>query len=304
MPPALRLQPRDLRLLTELGETGLLDTATLRARHFPADRTGEACLRRLRLYAAHGLTEAIAPAVSVGLPRGGRLPAIHRLTPRGAAVLQQVTGEAPRRTLKSGPRPETLLHRLGCAKLQLLVSDACARAAFPAPQWIAEYDAVPGVGPSVPLSERFVLCQRYRMADGTTHTCWPDAACLLAIPGHAIGATPETHALIVLWKFDRSTETLTQVARKLPGYREFLARGDWRRPFPSALHPTVRVFVVTLSAERLEHIAAALRGQPGSESVRLAVVGDLTPERFFTAPLFRTVAGDARPILRPSSSAA
>jgi Replication-relaxation len=304
MLPALRLQPRDLQLLNELGETGLLDTATIHRRHFPADRTGEACLRRLRLYAAHGLTEAIAPAVSFGLPRGGRLPAIHRLTPRGAAVLQEVTGEAPRRVLTSGPRPETLLHRLGCAKLQLLVRDACAVAGFPAPAWIAEYDAVPGVGPNVPLSERFILCQMYRGADGTRHTCWPDAACLLSIPGRAIGALPEPHALILLWEFDRSTETLKQVARKLPGYREFLARGDWRRAFPGAVQPTVRVFVVTPSAARLRHIADALRGHPGSEAVRLAVLGDLTPERFFTAPLFRTVVGDARPILRTALPAA
>src|SRR5262245_3237776 len=58
------------------------------------------------------------------------------------------------------------------------------------------------------------------------------------------------------------------------------------------------------SCDRQQVRAEALRGQPGSEPVRLAVLGDLTPERFFTAPLFYTVAGDARPILRAPPAAA
>ena len=76
---SIRLQPRDLALFAELREVGLLDTTTLHDRHFAADTTGKACLRRLALYAAHGLVQPITPSVSFGLPRGGRLPALHRL---------------------------------------------------------------------------------------------------------------------------------------------------------------------------------------------------------------------------------
>lgn len=300
----LRLQPRDVGLLTELGEVGLLDTATIRERHFPDDRTGEACLRRLRLYAGHDLTEAIAPAVSFGLPRGGRLLAIHRLTQRGAEVLHHVTGEWPRRVVKKMPRSETLLHRLGCAKLQLLLKDACDLARFPPPQWIAEYDTRPGVGLKATLPERFVLCQSYPTPDGRKVTCWPDAAALLSIPGQQAGAPPVWHPLVLLFEVDRSTETLKQFARKLPGYQQLLTRGDWRKFWPGVQNPTVRVFVVVPSDERLQNIAAAISNLPGSEFFRLATAASLTPEQFFTAPLFRTVSGDARPILRVKELAA
>ena len=61
---AIHLQQRDLGLLGELGEVALMDTAMIHERHFPRDRTGEACLRRLRLYVHHELTRPIRLAVA------------------------------------------------------------------------------------------------------------------------------------------------------------------------------------------------------------------------------------------------
>src|SRR5947209_5363316 len=51
----LRLQDRDLEILTALAEVGVLDLPTVAARFFPRDRTRRATQRRLHLYAAHGL---------------------------------------------------------------------------------------------------------------------------------------------------------------------------------------------------------------------------------------------------------
>ena len=303
MPPlAIRLQPRDVSLLGELREVGLLDTPTLHDRHFPADRTGKACLRRLALYARHGLVEPISPSVSFGLPRGGRLPAIHRLTPRGADVLCSFTGETGRRVPSGSPKPETLLHRLGCAQLQLLLRDGCRLAKLPPPTWIGEYETRPGASIRSPLPERFMLCQSYAHSTGRW-TCWPDAAALVRIPDIRAPAGA-THPLVMLFEYDRSTETLKQVAGKVPGYEQLVTRGDWRRFWPDLVKPTVRVFFLTRSEERIENIVAAIRDLPGADVFRFAVLASLTPATFFTDALWHTCQGDCRAILKPTADAA
>ena len=303
MPPlAIRIQPRDLTLLTELREVGLLDTTTLHDRHFPADRTGKACLRRLALFSRHGLVEPICPSVSFGLPRGGRLPAIHRLTPRGAELLTSLTGEIGRRVASGSPKPETLLHRLGCAQLQLLLRDACTFAKLSPPCWIGEYETRSSATIRSPLSERFVLCQTYSLDDGR-FTCWPDAAALVSIPV-AGGPTGATHPLVLLFEYDRSTETLKQVAGKVPGYEQFLTRGDWRNLWPELVKPTVRVFFLTRSDERIHNIVAAIRELPGADAFRFAVFQRLQPGSFFSDAVWQTCQGDSRAILKPTADAA
>lgn len=298
-PLAIRLQPRDLALLTELRDVGLLDTTTLHDRHFPADRTGKACLRRLALYARHGMVEPIAPSVSFGLPRGGRMPAIHRLTPRGAEVLGSFIGDTGRRVASGSPKPETLLHRLGCAQLQLLLRDACTLAKLSPPTWIGEYETRPGASIRSPLPERFVLCQTYALPTGRW-TCWPDAAALVSIPAPA---SSEPHPLVLLFEYDRSTETLKQVAGKVPGYEQLVARGDWRRFWPELVKPTVRVFFLTRSEERIRSVAAAIRELPGADAFRFAVFMRLKPATFFTDAVWQTCQGDCRAILKPAADA-
>ena len=302
MPPlAIRIQPRDLTLLTELREVGFLDTTTLHDRHFPADRTGKACLRRLALYAQHGLVEPIGASVSFGLPRGGRLPAIHRLTPRGAELLTSLTGEPGRRVAGGSPKPETLLHRLGCAQLQLLLRDACTFAKLSPPCWIGEYESRSGVPIRSPLSERIVLCQTYALDEGRL-TCWPDAAALVSIP--VAGGIGATHPLVLLFEYDRSTETLKQVASKVPGYEQFLTRGDWRNLWPELVKPTVRVFFLTRSEERIHNIVAAIREMPGADAFRFAVFQRLKPSSFFSDAVWQTCRGDHRTIIKPPAEAA
>lgn len=88
---SMKAQPRDFSILAELGEVGLLDTDTIWQRHFPLDQSGQACRRRLRLLADHGLTQTIH--ISVASTAGlGRLPILHRLSPEGAEYLFEETG--------------------------------------------------------------------------------------------------------------------------------------------------------------------------------------------------------------------
>lgn len=167
----LRLQCRDIDLLTTLGEVGLLDTLTLHRRFFPADKTLRSCRRRLQLYVDYDLTQQVFVRLS-STQRNGRLPTIHRLTAKGADILQAETGQRPLRFARSDPPKltHTLLHRLGMAKVQLTVNDACLMKKLPKPVWILEYDPIPGAPPNAPLSDRFILRHDFPAAVGK-HTC-------------------------------------------------------------------------------------------------------------------------------------
>ena len=121
----LRLQPRDFTWLTELGQFGFLPTDVIHQRHFPADKTGVAVRRRLRLCADHGLIQTISIAIAF-TGRLGRLPSYHRLTPQGAEVIFDETGVRPLRPGRSeAPKPHTILHRAGMAEVALRFTDAC-----------------------------------------------------------------------------------------------------------------------------------------------------------------------------------
>ncbi len=291
----LHFTPRDLAILSEFGEVGLLDTVTVRARHFPADRTGRACLRRLRRFADQGLVRPLSPLATF---MEGRLPIVYCLTPRGGEVITELTGHAPQRMFSRDPRAESIPHRLGVAKLQLVVKDACRRQRFDAPRWILEHDARSGNGAGATFAERFVLYETFETDTGTI-SCRPDASCLLTIAS----ASGTAHPIVIYWEFDRSSESLKQFSRKLPGYHALLSANSVAVHWPTAHEPIVCVFVVTPSKERRDHLAKLLRDRPGSEAFRFATVSDLTADAFFTAPIWYTTAGESRSILRPSIAA-
>ena len=292
---AIRVHARDVSLLSEVGEVGLLDVATLRERHFPADRSGKACLRRLRLFCAHDLLLPISVSISFATERSGRPRRLFRLTPRGAEVLHELTGRTDFHFSNKELRPETIMHRLGVAKLRLTVNDACAVQKLPKPRWIGEYDMVPGVHIEATFAERFIICEKLPTLEGGTASCWPDASCCLRIP-HPSGQGEAV--LLVYWEYDRSTETLTQVAGKIPGYHALLTSATYQKHWPDAERPAVRVFFVVPSEERLRNICEAIKNLQGAEHVRLAVANDIRPQHLLTAPIWKTVTGEARPILR------
>ncbi|MBI2806062.1 MAG: replication-relaxation family protein [Planctomycetes bacterium] len=292
---AIRVNSRDVSVLSEIGEVGLLDVETLWERHFPADHSGKACLRRLRLFCAHDILLPISVSVSFAMERSGRPRRLFRLTERGAELLQEMTGRSDLHFSNKELRPETVMHRLGVAKLRLTVNDACGLQRLQKPRWIGEYDTVPNVHFEAKFSERFILCEKLLTPDGGYASCWPDASCCLRIP-HPSGQGEA--ALLVYWEYDRSTETLTQVAGKIPGFHALLATAVYRKHWPDVDRPAVRVFFVTQSEERLHNIREAIKNLQGAEHVRLAVLHDMKPERLLSAPIWKTVAGDARPILR------
>lgn len=115
----IRVNSRDVSVLSEVGEVGLLDVETLWERHFPTDHSRKACHRRLRLYCAHDLLLPISVSVSFATERSGRPRRFFRLTPRGAALLQELTSRTDFHFSDKELRPETLMHRLGVAKLRL-----------------------------------------------------------------------------------------------------------------------------------------------------------------------------------------
>lgn len=289
-----RYQPRDIAVLTELGEVGVLDLTTIAKRHFPLDLTRRACQRRMQLFGAHELVDPIPLMGTFAEARAGRLPTLFRLSRRGAEVLGTLTG-FKRRPARRNPRPETLLHRLGMAQVQLAVNDACALQRLSRPQWIQEYETNPRPDPKAPATERFILLERFPLADGRTATCWPDASCHVAIPGTTNGAV---HNLLIYWEYDRSTERLAQVAGKMYGYQALLGAESYRKHWPAVVAPVVRIFFVVQSLARLQNIAQILGKFPASEAVRLATTSDLDPKGLLTEPIWRTVKGERLPILR------
>lgn len=289
--PGVRLQRRDLTILTELGEVALLDTETIHRRHFQDDASGQACRRRLSLFAAHGLTQTLQIGVTT-TQRPGRLPTIHRLTAAGAEVVAQETGFHPQRIARSDPpRPNTLLHRLGMARVILAFNDACHLHSLTKPAWLLEYDMVPTAPPQAAFAERFVICHEFSLGKGKKVACWPDAACTLTIPRNE-----QSWELGIFFEYDRSTETLSQVAEKLAGYQALLTQRAYKQYWPNVAG--VRIFFVVQSDARRQNIAAAIRQHPASEVIRIAVVEDaLNPSGVLAAPIWVSVSGEKRSIL-------
>jgi hypothetical protein len=152
--------------------------------------------------------------------------------------------------------------------------------------------------PGDPPSRQRVLYHEFASA-GKKFTCQPDAACLIHIPRDpdrpAAGSTP----LLSLWEIDRSTERTAQVARKCPGYAALLKQRDYRRYWPEeAAQPAVRVFWVCRSRQRIDSLTAALRDEPAAESFRFTTAAELRPETALTLPIWSTIAGERREILR------
>lgn len=295
----IHVTARGIASLFEIAVIGYMDTPVIWRRHFPEDKSGQSCRRWLRQMTSCGFLTPVKSTIAYDLPRGGRVPTIYCITPLGVEVLTQRIGEAVPRPPSASPRPETLQHRLGISQLHVLLRDACLHCGFSMPQWIDEYAPDPE-GPREPgakLSQRFLLCQSYPQKDGKPVTCWPDATSLVYIPGAT--ATSPPIPLVILWEYDRSTETLNQVKGKIPGYRFFLSRGDVRRLWPTVADPVVRVFFVTQSDERRQHVAEAIRDVDGSAAFRLATYSTLTPATFFLMPVWFDANGGAKTI-RPA----
>jgi hypothetical protein len=293
----LRLQERDLRLLTDLGEVLLLDSRAVHERYYHGEPSGKSMLRRLGLLREHGIIEPIPLSVAVADRR--KLRTLYRLTQAGAQMLEDLTGIPPVRVPRVDlPKPITLHHRAGVARMVLTVNDACVLHELPKPEWILEQDTVPGSSPAAPPTERFVLYEAFTTNPQSTLACRPDASCRLRVPDLRADAESSWHDLLVYWELDRSTETHAQFGRKMPGYRALLDHQAYRRHWPQlTAHEAIRIFVVCLTAERMENLRASLRHHPAAEFLRFTTVADMQPAALLTDPIWRAVDGSARAIL-------
>jgi hypothetical protein len=295
MKSLLQLQERDVKLLNEIGQVGLLDTAQIHRRHFEQVSLRR-CQQRLREIEASGLTHSVRLNVWYGKEGGGPIPTIHCLTERGASAIESITGARPKRVLNSDPKPETIHHRLAVVQTRLALDDACRLHGVALPEWFMEQDRREDANPDEPPSRQRVLYHEFT-SGGKKFTCQPDAASLMRIPRDANCASAPTTPLVGFWEIDRSTERTAQVMNKVPGFSALLERREFRRYWPEAEHAPVRVFWVCRSLQRVESLMAAMKEKPIAKFFRFTTAEELGAESALTSPIWRTIEGDCRAIL-------
>lgn len=286
MPGGIRYQERDKQLLSELGELGLLDTDTIRERHFPSDKSRRACPKKLAQYESLGLVRSAAIQLK------GKDSKVWILTPRGAGEVARLTGHEPTRPGRSDPpKPSKLLHRLGVVRTRVALDDAFAAAGLPTPTWLMEQDTYPGANVSDPAPRRFLLYESFGR-DSTLVTCNPDAACSAQLP--------RGWQLVAYFEYDRSTETTARVAAKLPGYATLLAQRTYRQHWPDvADRHIVRILFICQSPQRVANLRQAFDQSPIQRYIRFAVERDLgEPGELLTRPIWYDHEGERRSILK------
>jgi hypothetical protein len=293
MSAAVHLQERDLQFLLAVGELGMLDTDMIHHRHF-TNVTLRRCQQRLAQLEGQGLTRSVGLTVWYG-NGSGRLPRIHCLTEKGASVVASITGDEPKRVLRSDPRPETLHHRLAVVRTRVAFGDACRAVGLAAPEWILEQDRREDVDAQAPPSRLRVLYHEFPLG-GKTVTCQPDAACLLEIPRLEpdTGTTP----LLLFWEIDRSTESRKQALSKCAGYAALLESRSYRRYWPAAEQAPVRIFWVCRSQARIDSLLASFRAQPVAQQFRFTTADELRAESALTRPIWQALDGPSRAILQ------
>lgn len=284
----IRLNDRRLSVLVALGEYGVLDIALCESLCFRGF-SQEWARQNLARLAQAGLVRATALSVWRG-NGGGRIPLLYSLTPAGAAIVRDQTGDYPRRVLRSDPSPETFWHRLQIVRVRAAFDRGAGEAGLAPPAWIFEQDLRPDAR-RLPIHRRRQLYHEFPR-DGRVVTCRPDAAALLTVPrpgGDEGGAS----TLAVHFEIDRSTEGTAQCAAKLAGYDELYASGAFARYWPALQDPVHRIFWVVPSEQRFENLARAFRGFPVAPLIRLTTFADCRPERVLTEPVWRGVDLDA-----------
>ena len=289
----IRLTDRDIRVLADLGELGLLDFELCRSRHF-ATLSYERCRQKIAQYLENGLIQAIKLQVWYASDaRGGRIPTILCLAELGAEAVHQRTGDYPRHILSSDLAPATFFHRLQVVKVRIAVDSAAQHAGLSQPCWIMERDMRPDAPANVMPHQRRILYHEFTTPSGT-FTCQPDAAATLLIP-HPNGPPTE---LAVLFEIDLSTEGLAQCRRKVPGYTAIFQQRSF--PYWSHLrHPAIRVFWVVPSDQRIGTLAAALRDFPAAQCFRFTTFAQCN-HNVLTQPVWQDVHGTPMTIYQSS----
>lgn len=282
MPKGIRYQPRDVRLLIEMGEVGILSEPLAR-RHFPDDRSGKACPKKLRQYVQTGLVEELKL----------RDATVYRLTPLGIEEVERLAGQRPKRAGRGDPpKDDTLAHRLGTIGVRLALDDACRLASINPPDWIMEYDPMPGGKATDPLPQRIRLCEELQIEGGELVTCWADAAARVRFP------TNPPWDLVAYLEYDRSTMTHVQMREKFRAWECFFAELAHHRHWPRLDRHIARLLIVCRSFGRIQNLAQTLADSPLACHVRMAVEENVRPETLFTEPTWYDATLKPRAILK------
>lgn len=286
----VRIQVRDLDILSELGQVIWMSTQCIHQRHFPADKSGEATRRRLRSFVAHGLIESIELHLATR-PKQGRLHRYHRLLPYGGEVLTDLTGAPPQRLQRSSPaKPHKIQHRAGMGESVLEFNDACRLRELANPEWILEYDPIPNAPAKAAFHERYFICDEVVDASGRTYRVWPDAMSALTIAHNGSDSQ-----LALAWEYDRGTETLTQVGEKLDPYLLWIAGKGYQVDFPNSRD--VRVCFIAPSRRRMTSMIESVRRHRVAPFLRFVTVEDFKADRILTEPIWYDATGQAKRIL-------
>lgn len=302
---------RDFAILRDIGEHGLLDMRMIHQRHWPVGTDIRSCQKRMAILNKEGLV-CDAPLVvarqisSQSRDRakkiGGSLPTAYGLTPKGAEVLLEETGEPAKRISRSDPAPATLLHRLGVVAVRLAFDAGAKAAGLTAPQWILEQDTYANARLDQAAEKRHLLYERFRSGENQDASCRPDASVLLQHASNGDSSPPRF--LVGYWEIDRSTNSLDRELSKTPGYDCLLRSGVVRQHWP-CLNQTgpdaVRVFYVCESGERIASLVTALRDQPVAAYYRFGLKAEVLSEGVLREPIWRDTLGRRYAILRRSS---
>jgi hypothetical protein len=148
----------------------------------------------------------------------------------------------------------------------LAIDEAAKLVGIAAPQWIMEQDtrgggkAMKGHSPN-----EFQVLRNLYERDGHPVSFRPDASCHLQLPHKGTVAN-----LIAYFEVDRSTEGHLQwLERKLPGIEGFL--GDaraWCGHWPTVVDPTIRVFVLCKSRQRIDELIETTKPSSAARHIR------------------------------------
>ena len=288
MPRPMRIQPRDIGWLAELGECGVEDKNMIHSRHYHT-QCDRVIRRRLAQLESNGLIQRLRISEFHAHHQPGRLPSIFVLTDKGADVVYRYSGKRPK-PVSPNLSPFTVRHRIEVARLQLAVLDAAKHHELEKPRWINEWATIPNSKRGDSFARRFVLYESFDTVPGESLSCRPDAACRLDYRGVN---------LLAYWERDRSTETIAQVARKIPGFAALSQSRRFEQHFPGVTRPVFRVYFVCESEARIGNIRQAIQKHQGAELFRFAQADRLQPDRLLSSDdVWQNVEGEFAPLLR------
>jgi hypothetical protein len=284
-----------VQLLSELGEVGILDIDMLRSRpYFALDTSGKSCSNKMRQY--EGLKLVLKHDVPVSNKHEHRKYVVYRLTEKGAAEIERLTGQRPRRAGGSKPPDsKTLAHRLGYIRTRLAFDDGCKVLGRPPLDWIMEWDAIPDAPRRAELPRRIILCDEFTQ-DGEVDRCWADLAFRFPMP-------EPSWDLLAYIEYDRSTMDDDDMLPKVAGYGQLIDTRAYLRHWTEPLdRHLVRVLFVCKSQQRIDNLMALYAEHRAAEFLRFATAESLKADDVFTAPLWCKIGDNRRhSIIRPAA---